>query len=273
MTGSRAAIAALAVVFFAAAPTANGQAPQQALRGLDAAEIALLDSGRPVVRTVRDPKKLALAAPGAEADQLRSRIASLRPNYATEVVATAPAADAAEASAILERLARALSDVDGYIGIRYYSTRQKTDYDLFDKMEVRARVPLLGGETIYVLQHMEPFDDFECRYEYRLLDANGSPAAPGKAAALAFSGLNLGSIIYSYRNFKAVTMGNMTWTLYAFRDGGRVVFYGIGGVKAFDMLGIFRDRLEASFMGRVTAFFTAMSERLRGGGPDPTAAR
>jgi hypothetical protein len=244
---------------------AFAQPAPAAIRGLDAAETALLDAGRPVVRAVRDPKKLALAVAGAEADALRSRIASIKPNYLTEVVATVPAADAAGASALLQRLAAALSDVDGYVGIRYYSTRQKTDYDLFDKMEIRSRAALPSGESIEVVQHMEPFDDFGARYEYRLLDSAGAAARAGEASAMAFYGSNLGPIVYSYRNFKAVTSGNMVWGLYAFRDGERVVFYGIGGVKAFDLMGIFRDRLEASFTGRMTAFFTAMSERLRGG--------
>lgn len=246
------------------------------LRGLNAAELAVLDGGRAVVRTVRDPKKLALAVPGPEADALRTRIAKLKPNYTTEVIAIQAAETEAQAAALLERLAAALSDVPGYVGIRYYSTRQKTDYDLFDKMEISSRSRLPGGEAIEVVQHMEPFDDFGARYEYRLTDATGAPAAvasspgaapggqaPAAASALAFYGENLGPIVYSYRNFKAVTPGNMVWGLYAFRDGDRVVFYGIGAVKAFDMMGIFRDRLEASFTGRMTAFFTAMSEKLR----------
>jgi hypothetical protein len=269
MRTSRAAIAAIAGLLAAIAEPAFCQAAPSSppsIRSLDAAETALLGAGRPVVRSVRDPKKLALAAAGPEADALRSRIASIKPNYLTEVVATVPAADAAGASALLERLAAALSDVNGYVGIRYYSTRQKTDYDLFDKMDIRSRTAQGGGESIEVVQHMEPFDDFGARYEYRLLDPRGAPASrAGESSALAFYGSNLGPIVYSYRNFKAVTPGNMVWGLYAFRDGDLVVFYGIGAVKAFDMMGIFRDRLEASFTGRMTAFFTAMSEKLRGG--------
>jgi len=261
-------VAAAALLFGAALAAAaqaapSGQPLQAVFRDLNAAELAVLEGGRAVVRTVRNPKKLALVVPGAEADALRSRIASLKPNYATEVIATVGVKSEAEASILLERLAAALSDVKGYVGIRYYSTRQKTDYDLFDKMEIMARTKAVGGETIEVLQHMEPFDDFGARYEYRLIDSAGAAAAADKASALSFFGSNLGPIVYSYQNFKAVTPGNMVWGLYAFRDGDRVVFYGIGGVKAFDMMGIFRDRLEASFMGRVTAFFTAMSEKLR----------
>ncbi len=263
---------AAATFLFGTAIAASGQstpsrqpatAPQAAFRDLNAAEEAVLDGGRAVVRTVRNPKKLGLILPGAQADELRSRIASLKPNYATEVIARVGVKSEAEAAALLERLAAALSDVKGYVGIRYYSTRQKTDYDLFDKMDITARTKAASGETIEVVQHMEPFDDFGARYEYRLTDSAGKDAAPGGAAALSFFGSNLGPIVYSYQNFKAVSTGNMIWGLYAFRDGENVVFYGIGGVKAFDMLGIFRDRLEASFMGRVTAFFTAMSEKLR----------
>jgi hypothetical protein len=186
------------------------------------------------------------------ADALRSKVVSLKPNYLTEVLASVPAADERTATAILERLASTFADPMGYVGIPYRSKRNRKTYDLFDKMEVQARASLPGGESIEVLQHMEPFDDFRACYEYNL-----------EGSALRFTGSNLDPIIYSYRKFKAVSPGGMVWAIYAFRDGGRVLFYGVGAVKAFDLFGALRDRLEASFMGRVEAFFTAMCSKMR----------
>jgi hypothetical protein len=231
------------------------------LKGLSSAEVDLLAQGKAVIRTVSDYRALALVAPGEAADRVRSAVASVRPNYLTEVLAIIPAADEAAAEGLIKRLATALADPKGYIGIPYWSKRQQKTYDLFDKMVIDSRTPSGNGERIETLQHMEPFDDFRARYEYSLL-VSGSGS--GRSTALLFSSVNLDPIIYSYQKFKAVSTGDMVWCLYAFRDGSRVVFYGVGAVKVFDLFGAFRDRLEASFMGRVEAFFGFMSARMRG---------
>jgi hypothetical protein len=243
----RAAIALLAGLALGIPAAAQG-----ALRSLSADETSRLGRGEAIVRSVPDYRRLALAAPGKAADGLRSAIAALKPNYLSEVIASAQAADDAAAAAILDRLAAALAEPKGYVGIPYYSKRQKKTYDLFDKMEILARKAAPGGESIEVLQHMEPFDDFRARYEYSL-----------EGGTLRFSGTNLDGIIYSYRKFKAVSAGGMLWSLYAFREGDRLIFYGVGAVNAFDLFGVFRDRLETSFTGRIEAFFTAMSSKMR----------
>lgn len=232
------------------------------LKGLSSGEIDLLVQGKAVIRSLPDYHSLALAAQGQAADKVRSAVAAVRPNYLTEVIAIIPAADGAAAEVLIKRLAEALAEPEGYVGIPYWSKRQQKTYDLFDKMVIGSRTAAGGGERIETLQHMEPFDDFRARYEYSLMC--GGVAGSGTATALLFSSVNLDPIIYSYRNFKAVNTGDMVWYLYAFRDGNRVVFYGVGAVKVFDLFGAFRDRLEASFMGRVEAFFTFMSTRMRG---------
>jgi hypothetical protein len=233
--------------------------------GLNAQEFARLQEGEAVIRSVPDARKLALAATGKTADEIRAQVAAIRPNYLSEVMALVSVADDKAASAVLERLAAAVADVKGYIGIPYWSKRQKTFYDLFDKMDIWSTKPLPGGESIEVVQHMEPFDDYGARYDYRLESSPGIPAAPGKASALTLSATNLGPIVYSYGGYKAVSPGGMLWSLYVYRDSGRILFYGVGAVKAFDGFGLFRERLETSFMGRVEHFFGFMIKKLRSG--------
>jgi hypothetical protein len=243
---------------------AEGGAAPPLFKNLSPADQGKLDAGEILVRSLSSPSKMSLAASGAAADALRSRISAIRPNYLTEVISAFPCADSRVAAALLERLAANLADVKSYIGIPYWSKQQKKTYDLFDKMVVNGKAATGGGAAIEVTEHMEPFDDFGARYEYRLLDINGAAAPAGAAASLAFTGSNTGAIIYSYRNFKAVKPGGMLWELYAFSSGKSLYIYGIGAVSAFDMLGLFRDRLEASFMGRVEAFFSEMDRRMRG---------
>lgn len=247
MKQSLRAIGILALAMPASAAMAQGTSP--VLR-LGAEDLAGLGRGEAVIREVGDARALSLTASGANADEIRSRVAALKPNYLSEVMFSAPAAEGA-----VDSLARALADVKGYTSIRYWSKRQRTTYDLFDKMEISSRTAVPGGERIEVLQHMEPFADFGCRYAYWI-----AAPAPGKSPELFFECENTSPI--SYKGVSAVSPGHMLWMLYAFPSQGRIVFYGVGAVRAFDMFGVIRDRLETSFMGRVEAFFGHMSKKL-----------
>jgi len=109
--------------------------------------------------------------------------------------------------------------------IPYYSIRQQTTYDLFDKMEVLSRTAQEDGERIEVRQHMEPFDDFRAEYCYAR-----------RIGSLIFSGENLDPIIYSYRNLSAVAPHGMRWELYVFEKGEQLYAYGYGAVRAFRLL-------------------------------------
>ncbi|MFA6008231.1 MAG: DUF6675 family protein [Candidatus Shapirobacteria bacterium] len=218
---------------------------------LSKADAATLERGEPIIRSVRDFRALSLAPFDSRASVLLARLAKLKPNYITELLLLVPVNNVDQQTDILNKLALNLADVSGYVKIPYWSVRQQTTYDLFDKMEIQYRAPIDGGESIRVLQHMEPFDDFTALYEYSR-DKN----------ALTFSGTNLQPIIYSYRNLKAVAPGGMVWGLYVFAQEGRLYVYGAGVVNAFDLFGLFRDRLEPSFMGRVVAFFKHISGQI-----------
>jgi len=256
--GNAFAVFSLALVFLTQALSPVHADGHDVFRGLTGAELERIGKCQTVIRPVGDFRKLALAMPGTFADEVRARVAAIKPNYVTEVVSVIPVQDAAAAGATLRRLASALADPKGFIGIPYWSRQQQKTYDLFDRMDIVSRKPAPGGEVVEVVQHMEPFDDFGALYDYRL-----EASSAGLASSLRFSGVNLGPIIYSYRNFKAVQPGAMVWELYAFRDGASVVFYGVGAVKAFDLFGAARSRLEASFMGRVEAFFGYMAGEIR----------
>lgn len=220
--------------------------------GITADDRASLERGEVIIRAVSGTDRLSLAAFDPRAESLLADIAKLKPNYLTEFLMAIPLEGARKGEAVLDDLARALADVAGYNKIPYWSVRQQTTYDLFDRMEILARKPSGKGEAIEVLQHMEPFDDFRAVYEYRRF-----------AGGLEFSGVNLDSVIYTYRNFSAVNPGNLVWRLYTFEKEGRLYACGVGAVKAFDLFGIVRDRLEPSFMGRVEAFFRHISRQIK----------
>lgn len=232
--------------------TSAAQPQEYFFQNLSEKEYETLAREEPVIRAVSNAKKISLTLSDEAADEIRNRISAIKPNYLTELMLSIAVKDNQEAAVLLNRVATALSDVEGYVKIPYWSKQQRTFYDLFDKMQVLGRTSIDGGESIDVLQHMEPFDDYKARYSYQQ-----------EKDSLRFSCSNVGEIVYSYRNFAAVASGDMLWELYAFRHGDRLEIYGIGAVKAFDFMGLFRDRLEPSFMGRVEAFFLHIAKKIQ----------
>lgn len=220
---------------------------------LSETEIISLDRGEAIIRPLRDVNRMGLGVQvSQEAKELRARVLKLKPNYITEFIQVISIADPGESMAIQENLIKALADVKGYIKIPYWSERFQTTYDLFDKMIILDSRKTDDEYTIEVLQHMKPFNDFRASYRYS--------HRPG---FVRFSSVNLEPIVYTPNNFSSVSPGGMIWELCAFESAGRLNVYGIGAVKAFDLLGIFRDRLEPSFMGRVKAFFEYVSRKMK----------
>jgi len=237
---------ALAVV----APFAAGAQAALPFTGLSAAEQEAVRAGHPVIRQADSASSLSLAVQTPFAEEIRGRIRSLRANYVGEVIMAMPAS---AGPGTLQGLARDLANVEGYVGIPYWSKQQNRRYDLFDRMKVRERTRQAAGETVIAHQHMEPFSEYDARYSYELAGAE-----------LRFRSENLTQI--TYRGFDAVSAGNMVWYLYGFSEAGSTYLYGVGAVKTLDLLGLFDQRLRTSFMGRIQAFFSYMYGRQRQGG-------
>ena len=222
-------------------------APLKGLEKLTAKELESLRAGNEIVREVKSASALTMSPFDAEAAAIRKSVADLKPNYLTEVIAIVPYR---KDTRQIEKLAATLSDIEGYVGIPYWSARMGKSYDLFDKMKILSRKPSAGGTYIEAEQHMKPFEDYRASYEYR-----------AGQDFLAFRSANLSHI--AYKGVRSVAPGGMKWYLYVFPSGDYLVYYGVSAVKAFDMLGLIRDRLETSFVGRVSAFFDYMYAQLK----------
>ncbi len=207
--------------------------------GLDPEEKALIEAGSPVIRTSAHPKAPALQGDSAAAREMRERFGKLDPNYYGEFIYARRFEPA-----LLDALEKLLADPRHFIGLPYHSKRQNTNYDLFDRMAITGSASAGGTTTVKVVQHMEPFAEYPATY-----------TIARRGEALEFSFVNEGPLVYSYQNFRAAGPGDMAWSLYAFEKDGWLWFYGAGGVRAFDLFGVFRSRLEDSFMGRIEAFF------------------
>jgi hypothetical protein len=237
---------AVLVIAMAEAMSAQAQTLSSPFVKLDEAETAALFRGETVFREASGWKDLAVPPNAPFAASLIEEIRKSGANYLGEVLLVLPRTSANED--LPARLAAALSDVEDYVGITYYSKKNRQTYKLFDRMKVIERTGSAAAGSVRAEQHMEPFSAYEARYEW-----GSSPAS------VSFRSENLTPL--SYKGTKAVSPGTMVWRLEAYAAGDTWVLYGIGRVKAFDMLGILRDRLSTSFMGRIEAFFRSMYEK------------
>jgi hypothetical protein len=235
----------LIAVLAMAAASAGAQSYAGILHGLSESELSTLNRGEPLIRQAASSRQLSLAVPGAFADEIRKQIRTLGANYIGEVIMVVRGNNSQKA---LSDIAKYLANVEGYVGIPYWSKQNNRTYDLFDKMKVVERTLQPDGETVVADQHMEPFAEYSARYAYEL-----------ESNELRFRSLNLTPI--SYKGFAAVAPGNMVWYLYGFPNDGATFLYGVGAVKAFDLLGLFNERLKVSFMGRIQAFFSYLYEK------------
>jgi hypothetical protein len=233
--------AALAAIVLALSSLAGAFA-QAEFTVLTQAERASLSKGEAVFRSLSSHRKLAMPAGAPYAAELLESMKQLGPNYLGETIMVIPKAKGGPD--LLARLAALLEDTAGYKGIPYWSEANERFYDLFAKSSQLSKAAAGDTVTIEALHYMEPFDEYRARYTLR--SGRGS---------LYYAGENLTPLVYEYRDIKVLDPGKMRWVLSAYDAGDRYVLYGVGAAKAFDMMGLFRGKIETSLVGRIKAFF------------------
>lgn len=216
--------------------------PDLSLRSLSADERAVLESRRPLILTPASVKEVRLTGTGAAAELLELfRAAS--PNFLAEAVFVLPVPRGSEAAVMAE--ARSfLSDVRAFDGIPYYSRQNKTWNPLFEETVILQETRSGGGFDILVNSRMRPFEPGRMRYLCAEYPAEGR---------LLFQGINLDPLVFS--RYNAVAPARMRTALLIERREGALVFYGLGGARAFSFFGLFGERLDTAFLGRIEAFY------------------
>lgn len=210
-----------------------------AFRNLNPEDSLLLSQGQTIFRQPESWKDLAVPKTASFFKEIEDTIRKGGHNYIGEVILVLPKA---QAEALLPLLKERLLDFEGYAGIPYQAQRSKRWYDLFDYVKVVGGSRNRTRGSVNVLQFMEPFGEYGSTFEWAI-----------NADSLTYAGINTSSL--SYKGVRAVSPGNLIWRFHAYPVDGYWVFYGLGAVKAFDLFGTLHDRLSASFMGRIEAFF------------------
>ena len=224
------------------------QSAGQPFSRLPAAESAAILRGESIFRQPSGWRELALPAGAPFAQELTEETRKSGANYIGEVLMVLPWN--ATTAGLPGSLALLLGEVEKHVGIPYYSVRNKETYPLYDKAVILERSTDATKGKLIALLHMEPFSDYRASYVWTV-----------RSDGLSFRSENLSPL--EYRKTKAVATGDLVWRLEAYVSGEQWILYGIGRVKAFDMFGLLRDRLSASFTGRIEAFYSSIFARLK----------
>ncbi len=212
---------------------------------LTAQEKKKLENGEILIRNIGKAKNMSLNPVTDGAQDVIDAIYDLDPAYLAEVIQVRPYEGNEH---LLDELQPLLLDIEGYVGIPYYSERNGSYYDLYSSAEVLSKNISENSGSLNADLYMSPFGNINVDIAF---DSNESE--------LFYSMTNTGNV--KYEGINIVREENMQSLVYVFRYEDSIVLYGIGGVDAFSIF-FLRDRIETSFINRIKTFCQFIFEKL-----------
>lgn len=212
---------------------------------LSAAESQKLANGEILIRNIGKAKNICLNPVTVQATNLIENVTKLKPAYLAEVIQVLPASGNED---LLKKLKPLLLDIEGYVGIPYWSERNQQFYDLYSSASVVRSGIAENGGNMNVDLVMNPFGNINVDID---LTDSGSE--------LFYRMKNTGGVAYD--NITVVRPEKMQSFVYAFTYNDFIVLYGIGGVNAPSIF-FLRDRIETSFINRIKTFCKFIFEKM-----------
>ena len=210
-------------------------------RNILAKEAVQLQLGEPLFRVLDSYKDFSLHTEDSESEKIRSILKDVNPNFLAEILMVIPVDEKRDN---LSFIRNTLLDVTLFDDIPYYSKRNEKWYPLYQDTRILSQTVSSPEQEILSAYHkMKPFKPLEIMYRYYL-----------HGDTFFFESRNSTNIYY--KNFKAVRKGNLITLLWIKDEGDRLIVYGVGGAKAFTFFGLFGERMDNSFIGRMEAFFS-----------------
>ncbi|WP_428768116.1 DUF6675 family protein [Treponema sp. HNW] len=204
-----------------------------------------LADGEILIRNIGKAKNMSLKPVTPQAAALIERVKKLKPAYLAEVIQIRPLSGNEN---LIQNIKPLLLDIEGYVGIPYWSERAQDWFDLYSSASVVKSDVTETGETLNVDLYMLPFGDLNV--DIGLSNNDGE---------VFYSMINTGSV--KYDNITVVRPEKMQSFVYAFKYNDCIVLYGIGGVNAPSIF-FLRERIETSFINRIKTFCKFIFEKL-----------
>lgn len=235
-------VLSLCLVFFAGCAVFS----QALFNGnITAAERQELADGEILIRNIGKAKNMSLNPVTPQAAELIERVKKLKPAYLAEVIQIRPLNGNEK---LIQNIKPLLLDVEGYVGIPYWSERAQDWFDLYSSASVVKKDITEAGGSLNVDLYMLPFGDLNV--DIGLSNTDGE---------VFYSMINTGNV--KYENITVVRPEKMQSFVYAFKYNDFVVLYGIGGVNAPSVF-FLRERIEISFINRIKTFCKFIFEKL-----------
>ena len=220
----------------------NIQKDKLPVKSLTTEEFQQLTQGSMLMQELDSHKEIRLQADVPEAENITGKFRELKPNFLAEAMFILPVKDD-ESGAVLEEVVNLLQAVKNFEDIPYYSQYNETWNPLFEDIHIKE-LPVYndGSEGIITTQKMRPFKHYTAIYNYKL-----------SGNTFIYTTYNQTPIYYKV--MKGVEEEKMYTSLLVKAYPGYLFFYGLGGAKAFDFFGLFGNRLDVAFTGRIEAFF------------------
>lgn len=212
---------------------------------LSAEEQQKLANGEILIRNIGKSKNMCLNPVNAGTQKVIDTIDDLDPAYLAEVIQIRPYSGNED---LIENLKPILLDIEGYVGIPYWSERNEAFYDLYSSANIVSKNIGENSGTMNVILVMSPFGSLDM--DISLTNSKDE---------LFYLMSNTKNV--KYRGLNIVKEENMQSIVYAFRYGDSIVLYGVGGVDALSIF-FLRDRIETSFINRIKTFCQFIFEKL-----------
>ncbi|MCF7914747.1 MAG: hypothetical protein K9L66_06260 [Spirochaetaceae bacterium] len=219
------------------------------VRDLSSAEQQQLSDAQMLMHVLDSHRQLRIsdkAGTSETAAEIRRTYERLDPNFLAEAMFVLPVPPGTEQE-VLQQVKSFLQQVEQFEDIPYYSEHNGTWNPLFENIQIQElpmykSSPSGESEGIITTQKMRPFKPYTAVYRYDL-----------SKGQLLYRTYNQSALHYKW--MRAVRQEQMQTTLLVEAHEGYLFFYGLGGARAFDFFGLFGDRLDVAFTGRIEAFF------------------
>ena len=215
---------------------------QLPVQRISAEELNQLRNKEMILRVLESYKEIRLHPEFTNSKSIIDHYKKLRPNFLAEAIFVMPV-KLGDEQMVLEKVKSFLQSVKGFEHISYYSKHNETRTPLFESISI-LELPIFtdGSEGIITNQKMRPFKPYTAVYQYDLTEGS-----------FLYKTYNLTPIYFGW--MKGVDEEKMSTTLLVQAYPGYLFFYGLGGAKAFNFFGLFGERLDVAFIGRIEAFF------------------
>ncbi len=212
---------------------------------LTADEQQKLASGEIVIRSIGKAKNMCLNPVNDGAQRVIDSIKKLKPAYLAEVIQVRPYIGN---ETLLDELQPLLLDIEGYVGIPYYSEAYDRYYDLYSSANVLSENIQENSGALNADLDMSPFGNINVDIAFEKTEND-----------LFYTMTNTKEV--KYNGFTIVNKGNMESLVYVFKHGDNIVLYGVGGVDAMSVF-FLRDRIDTAFINRIKSFCSFLFEKI-----------